>query len=283
MTELIYRGHAAANFVIMSHSLRIKDIIFVEGLSDKKLFMKLFPENMVPVPADGAENVVAALDVIKEFNKIKEDKDKIRAIAFIDQDYLHLSSGDFKNIEGLFLSQYRDIEIDMLHTKSMHYVLNEYGNSEKIDKFGNILRFVMQNLEIISYLRAYNFVYNKNWNFKDVNLVRYVDIEGQVDQEKFLSFFKQKNSVISDEFKNFIIWKNNNTINLELITRGHDACCVIGQMLRKILGNADREKVVCDAIESSLRLAIRPDFCFDFLWYRSIKEWCEMSRGGEGI
>ncbi|MCP4696854.1 MAG: hypothetical protein GY862_08400 [Gammaproteobacteria bacterium] len=55
MSVLEYDGAAAASAVIMSHEMRAKKIMFVEGIHDGRLFSSIFQDDFLPVAAKDIE------------------------------------------------------------------------------------------------------------------------------------------------------------------------------------------------------------------------------------
>jgi hypothetical protein len=53
MSILEYNGTAAANAVIMSHTMRVQKILFVEGVSDARVLEPLFENTFLAISAKG--------------------------------------------------------------------------------------------------------------------------------------------------------------------------------------------------------------------------------------
>ena len=267
-----YTGSAAASAVIMSHVLRNKKIIFVEGVHDGNLLETLFEGEVTAISAKGCNGVIEAVDAINEHNK--KSPQKVSMIGFIDTDYLHIKDeeGILKR-EEIVSTTYRDIEIDLIHTRAMKRLLEEKASSHKWDCELKVAQELLNTLKEVSFLRAYNFAKERNWDFKWINIAKYSNSSGDFDNSKIISAFRQKNKVKDSEWGKYIKWKNETDMCLKMITRGHDATCLLGIMLRKKLGNRKKEETEHVVIEENLRLAVEKKFIEAYQWFQQIFEW----------
>lgn len=272
MRVIEYVGAAAGTAVIMSHSMRKRKVLFVESNHDAKLFDALFSDGLLPISARGASGVVEAVEVIDSYNSTNASK--IEAVGFIDKDYLHLKD-DSKVLErtNIITTEYRDIEIDLLHSEAFRRLLEEKASSSKWQCENKVVEDILMNLSELSLIRAYNAIFEKSWDFKDLDLIKYTNTSGELNYEKLLSFFRQKNRIDNTQWEEFENWKISIDLCLKNITRGHDAVCVFGQMLRRKLGNRRKEELSCEIIEENLRLAVERKFVEIFNWFNAVYQW----------
>jgi hypothetical protein len=272
VSVLEYNGAAAASAVIMSHEMRSKKIMFVEGIHDGRLFSYIFGENFLCVAAKGMKGVIDALDVIAEYNSRSEHV--IDVIGFIDKDYLHLSDEScILERSDILTTQYRDIEIDLFHTEALKRFLEEKASTGKWKCENQVIEDILNSLSIVSFLRAYNAAKKKGWDFKTLDLCRYVDTLGMIQQQRLESAFRQKNHISNEEWQEFEEWMTSIDICIKTITRGHDVACVIGQMLRKSLGNRKKEEASAEIVEENLRLAVERKFIEVLEWFEKTIDW----------
>jgi hypothetical protein len=272
MAVLEYQGAAAASAVIMSHVMRSKKIVFVESASDGRVLNSLLDDGVTPISARGVEGVLEALNLISQHKS--DGGVSVDAVGFVDRDYIDLN--DINSILGrndIVTTCHRDIEIDLFHTKCTRRVLEEKGSAGKWDNENSIVDGILISLSRLSMLRAYNAVSEKSWDFKCIDLSKYVDTSGNIDESRLFSNFRQKNGVCNNEWGEFEAWESGVELCPKSITRGHDVACVFGQMLRKALGNRKKDEATIDVVEENLRLAIERKFVEVFDWFKRLFDW----------
>jgi len=282
MTALEYDGAAAASAVIMSHALRTKKIMFVEGVNDAFIFDNIFQNSFVPIAAKGMSGVICALEQIKNYNS--ENKNHIDVIGFIDRDYLHLiDESKILSRPDIITTCYRDIEIDIFHTNGFLKLLKIKASKGKIKPENEVIEYVLDELKPISFLRAFNALKKKQWDFKTIDLIKYVDTTGALDQQRLESNFRQKNHITEQEWTEFYEWMQSMNICLRSITRGHDVACVFGQMLRKGLANRSKDETSAEIIEENLRLALEQKFMEILDWFEKVGQWAKFNLNNEQL
>lgn len=269
-----YHGAAAASAVIMSHSLRGKKILFVEGTQEGLLLEGIFEGQIKAVSAKGCLGVVEAVNTVNTYNKKNARKGGIDFLGFIDRDYLCLRDEQkLLHRKDIVTTTNRDIEIDILHSKATKRLLEEKANSSKWECERKVVENILSSLCNLSYLRAFNHLFEKKWDFKCIDLGKHTDNDGNINYQKFLSTFKQNNHIDKNEWAEFENWAKEQELSLKSITRGHDATCVLGRMLRKKLGNRTKDETSITVVEENLRLAVEVKFIEMYQWFRSIYEW----------
>jgi len=234
---LEYSGAAAASAVIMSHSLKGKKIIFVEGTQEGLLLEGLFDDQLNAISAKGCFGVIDAVDTVNTYNAKTKEPDKIDIIGFIDKDYLHLRDehGVLKR-QDIVTTINRDIEIDIINSKAMKRFLEEKANPSKWGCELKVVEGVFDNLGNLSYLRAYNHLFEKKWDFKCIDLAKHTDHDGNINYSKLISTFRQTNHINAKSGKLLRIGRVRKRFSLKSITRGHDATCILGRMLQNEVG-----------------------------------------------
>lgn len=267
-----YNGAAAAAAVIMSHTMRGHKILFVEAPSDGRVLEPLFDNSFTAIAAKGVAGVLEAVSTIEKYNVKKGTS--IDVLGFIDKDYLHLR--DDNGILGagrIVTTMYRDIEIDLLHTPALKKLLKEKASSGKWSCEAQVANDVLSSLSKLSLLRAYNALNCNNWDFKSIDLSKYTSTTGELNYPKLEKAFRQKNHIQCTEWEAFETWASSVDLCLKSITRGHDAACVLGQMLRKKLGNRKNDECSCEVVEENLRLSVEKKFIEICNWFQALREW----------
>lgn len=212
----------------------VKKIMFVEGVNDARFVNTIFEEKFVAISAKGVTGVLTAVEQVNRFNK--DNTKTIDVIGFIDKDYLDVYDEDgVLNIQQVITTEYRDIEIDLLHTNAAKKLLDEKASPGKWECEQDVVREVLSELKRLSSIRAYSYVNRKTWSFKEIDMCKYTNTTGVINYTKLESAFKQNNHIPKGEWNDFESWYNSTVLCEKSITRGHDATCVLGQMLRSKL------------------------------------------------
>lgn len=273
MSIPVYHGAAAAAAVIMSHELRKKKIIFVESIYDSRLIDSIFGDfTFYSLSAIGVQGVIDALTSIEHYNA--SQKTPIYVLGFVDKDYLlFCDKNDILKNEKIITTDYRDIEIDLLHTKTLKRFLEEKASQSKWSKESDVVSEILNNLLELSFLRVYNAIFEKNWSFKAVDLQKYTDTLGIINYSKLINAFKQNNQLKESDWNAYTAWRKVEDFPLKHIARGHDATCVLGQMLRKKLGNRKTEESYYEVVEENLRLSTQTSYLDSLEWFKRIQAW----------
>lgn len=266
-----YKGASAATTIMMSRKFRETKTLLVEGVNEVNLFKDLFPTISV-LSADGQEGVYQA---ISELNDNKEEKARgIHYLGMIDQDYLKLA--DYNKIlenEKIISTNYRDLEIDILHSQCLKRFLEEKASPNKYGCEKEVLKNILDNLKLFSYLRAFNYIKIKNWDFKVVDLSKSSDRDANINYTKVISNFKQSNKITADEWKEFEEFMGEKEFDLRMITRGHDTTTILGKMLKRKIGSKSDVESKFEVVEENLRLAVKERHLEGYEWYQIIKEF----------
>jgi len=249
---------------------RNKLFILLEGESDIKFFRKIFNIDLTDTTAiNGKEKLKNILIILLENHN--------NIIGIKDADFDNLENSEV--IENLFITDFHDIEIEMIKTGAFDSILSEFSTKECYEKFklelkDNVYEIAM----ILGYLRWYNERKGQNiLFFKGLNFNEFVekgDCTLIVDEDKLfeavISHTKKKENSLNitvDELKEEIqILKEISEDRLQICC-GHDLTKLISMIFK---ANMNNEK-----IEEALRLSYRFEYFKDTKLYTDLKNWLE--------
>ncbi len=204
----------------------LKFICIVEGDDDIKLFRKFFNRNIqLEEISGGCKNLEKELI---EYNK-KND----RVFGIRDADFMHINKTE--PIPNLFLSDYHDIEMQMIKSDEVFSAfVSEFINKE-IERFSDFRNDVLQLLIFLSLIRLWNDVNNNELNFKGLGIGDFFDsTKLSINNEKCIENInkrspnKKTNLLMED-----IISMQSNEYDLFQLTNGHDFIRIIELIIAK--------------------------------------------------
>ena len=138
--------------------------LIVEGRKDELFFSKFRDDSCHIEETHGKENLISTILILNErkFGK---------ALAIRDSDFDKITLKN-ESIENLLLTDFHDIEISILCSKTLYTILNHIGSRQKIDDFekkngkNKLLDFLMNTLENLSKLKLANILFGLGLKFK---------------------------------------------------------------------------------------------------------------------
>lgn len=240
-----------------------KIFVLLEGKTDIKLFRKIFSSDYTDTSSlNGKDKVIKALQTL-------HDESFTQVIGIKDADFEYLESTP--NINNLFITDYHDMEIEMIESNALNSIINEFASTDCHNYFLNNLKNNMYDIALdIGYARWHNEkekVQNGNHilRFDGLNFDNFIDVE------------KCKISFNMDVFLDSLLQHSDNTSisNLELkseinklkamsqdklqVSNGHDLTKLIS-MLFSIKDNSDKSNINKDKVEESLRLSYNIEY-----------------------
>ncbi len=220
-----------------------KVFILLEGDTDIKLFRNIFSHNYTDtIEVKGKDKVIEGL------NNLIEDGYK-NIIGIADADFDNLEEIAYNN--NLFITDYHDMEIQMIETEAFYSTINEYSNGECYAFLSENLKENIYDIAIkIGYIRWYSHKNNGLFNFKRIklnNLVSYLDCQVSFDFDKLIELLIEQIDYdinIQDEIDSLKLI----SIDSLQICNGHDMTLLMAQYFSR--GNINKDK-----IEESLRLS----------------------------
>ena len=128
-----------------------KDKVFVllEGKTDIKLFRKIFSNNYTDTSSlNGKDKVMEALQTLHSENFTQ-------VIGIKDADFEYLENAP--SIDNLFITDYHDMEIEMIESNALNSIINEFSSNECHTSLLSNLKDNIYNISLeIGYARWYN-------------------------------------------------------------------------------------------------------------------------------
>lgn len=255
---------------IFHPSKRGKVFVLLEGETDRKLFRKLFSAKETDiVPLNGKEKIKEALKILK-----REGYKQV--IGIKDSDFDHLENLSYKAID-LFITDYADMEIQMIESSAFKAVINEYASQECHDFFlENLKNIVYKSALYIGYLRWFNekkFFCTKEYilKFDRLDFRQFISKEGcnlEIDVSKLINHLLEcsRNTQLSEsDLKQTIEELKKLSQDFLQICNGHD--------ITKILSLLLINRIDPKSIERSLRLSYSFDYFIKTNLYKDLKEW----------
>ncbi len=243
--------------------------ILVEGNTDIRLFRKFFDLNISNV-----ENVPGGNQKLEEcVSELRKTYSLI--IGIRDADFIHLNSDQYDK-NGMYITDYHDIEMTMLHNDSIFSALVfEYTDVEKKQHI-DVRNAIFKAIEKISYLKWFNEVENLELSFSRgfQDLINCVN--NTIDFNQYLErvISTSPNNKIKDI--NFIDAKlkqlQENDPDLFQLTNGHDFIKTLYKYFREIYSN---NRLNEKNLESSIRIAFTIDHFKKTKVFKNTNKWAK--------
>jgi len=256
-----------ANAIMMDNSFKGHYLV-VEGQKDYKVFSKFIDHVNIRIKeAFGFEKVKLVLQILTE-------RGFSNKIGIIDADFSRILEIEH-NLEGLFLTDYHDIEVMIIKTKSLESVLRTFISNTKLQSFEKekgktIQELVMELGSEIGFLKLANKVYDLGLVFKPHNPEgNQIDYKDFIDRNSFsyhgksqlirtsINYSRNKSSRLKTELEitNALDEIAKQTFEIHDLVNGHDLSNILFLLMKKTL--ASRNKMLTDfnSVEDCLSLA----------------------------
>lgn len=260
-------AYRVANAIKMDTSFKGFHLI-VEGYKDVKLFGKYIDKTNVRINvAFGFENAILVL-------KDLDAENFTNRIAVLDSDFNKIT-GITYDIDGLFFTDYHDIEVMILLSKALEDILYFYCSEDRVKSLegskNKTVREILFELGAeIGYLKLANKLYNLGLIFKpsdsNGNQVKYrefidentLDYKGKAKMiETLVNYSRNKTSnlksveLINEKFT----LVSSEKYEITHLVNGHDLANILFLILKKTLKSSNNMLTDYNSIESSLVLA----------------------------
>lgn len=259
-----------------------KVFILLEGKTDIRLFRKLFSSQRTDSTAlDGKDKVVTALNTL-----LQEGFSNI--IGIKDADFEHVEP--IEPSQNLFLTDFHDIEIQMIESNAFNSLICEYFSSQCQDKVEDIKRTLYEIALIIGYTRWFNEkekVINEEhiFLFEGLSFQNFITVNSNctmiLDQNEYFSLLidhsKSKNPYLSltvQDLKDKVDELKGSSQNEKQICCGHDMTKLLERLLSNG-SNCDQSNINQDKIESGLRLGYDVEAFKQTTLYNALLFWEE--------
>lgn len=256
--------------------MKNKVFILLEGKTDIKLFRNIFNHQTTYIEQiNGKEKVIEALEILQEEGFIK-------IFGIKDSDFDNLENTIYEDI-NLFLTDYADMEIQMIESSAFESLINEFSHQDCYDNFLNNLKNKLYNEALnIGYLRWYNekkFRENGSYllRFKGLKFKEFTEVSKCnfiINVENFFTeIINHSNSDLNSSDLILIIDNLKSYSNDYLqISNGHDITTLLAYIFNH-KDNSDKSNINQDRIEEALRLSYSFDDFKQTSLYNNLNNW----------
>ena len=236
-----------------------KPWLIVEGDSDGVFFStKTLDKKPNTIVALGWENVVGVI------SKVIEESIAKAVFGFIDRDYRE-ELGVVVDENYIVTTDYRDLEISLFESTSLHRLIVEYGSKFKLPLDSNE-EVDLNKVKIKIYsvaskmgrLRYFSLKEGRNYPIKRLDFSKFVDPKTlELNEEKLISQINSKSDTkIDADILSAILETDlpKRLLDVKNICSGHDVVELLGLALRKIWGTNNSGEVAREKLESSFRI-----------------------------
>lgn len=260
--------------------------LIVEGDRDEVFFNKFIDTKVcLPYVAYGKPNVMDAID---ELNKRNFD----RALGVIDKDFDTILNTPC-TIKNIVISDYHDMEMEIVHSPGFMQVVNIHGKKPAFDKIEvkhkkTIREILLEAVKHLAFLKLADTQYDLGLTFKPVlpdgNSIKYsefidlakLEYKGDDSLIKAILDFSnnktRKPKPINEIKLKFDLSKKMHPINLKELCNGHDITYVL-HMLLKLPEFGKKDKQSHKQLEIDLILAYDTSQFILTKIYTDIKIW----------
>lgn len=279
--QLIESATIIADDICLRKQSKNISYIIVEGGFDKKTLQKFFNLDICDLYPTNTKNYI--IEVIQELLK----RGKNDCIAIRDRDYDVLINEDILELKNVFFTDYRDLEMTILNTKSINDALVFF--KEDIPSHEGIIEFVLNTIKPIGMLRWLNDKENLGISFKNTSITNYIDKKSlelsfdnymlaliQNTNKKSLEMGNEKLPFKRDDLKikylEFID-ETRELIDNKYICNGHDFIDVLIYSLQNSYAKQKAKDLSSGHFEKMLSLAYNFEFFKESKIYSKIKTW----------
>lgn len=259
--------------------------LIVEGENDLKIYKMIMKDEVVRIRRALGKDKVKT--VLKSLNNEKEHK----LIGIVDSDFDNILGSD-EEIQGLFKTDYHDIETMIFDSKAFEKMVNLLCDENRLKEFESIKKQSLKEIVIditkyIGKLKLINQEQQLQMSFKpkdkNGNTLKYKKIISDKNGD-FLGVDKLIDTVISygknrtkgidiEKLKQDYIKKDISIYNNYNIINGHDISNIVYILLKYVLKSSSPLLKDYTCIEKSLILAYNFQDFSRFSLYKQLIEW----------
>ncbi len=263
------------NQISMNRSLFKGTILLSEGNTDQRMFGKFIDKGDVKIiPAHSKDNVKSVI------NKMQARKDG-KILGIIDRDLDEMKG---KTVSPpLFYTDYRDMEMMLINSSALDQVLNEYADTERLERFrkqfGDVRDVLISSAYPLGLLMYVSFLRGYNLNFRDLNFRDFTERRSlSTDIMKMVQVVIDNTSGCELNRRNVVRDLNTqagNHTDKANIARGHDTVDVLLIGLKETFGSYNASALNEGSLGGALRLSYsESDFASSEL-YKDTKRWAD--------
>lgn len=259
--------------------------LIVEGENDVKIYKMIMKAEVVRIiRAFGKEKVKMVL------NSLNDEKEH-KVIGIVDSDFDNIL-GDSDNIDGLFKTDYHDIETTIFNSTALEKMLNVVCNEHRLKEFECLKKQSLKEVVIdiskhIGKLKLINQEQKLQMQFKpkdkDGKTIKYKKIVSEKNGD-FLGLEKLIETAINygenrtkgidvNKLKRDFVNKDISEYNVLDIINGHDISNILYIIIKSILKSTSTLLKDYTCIESSLILAYNTEEFLESNLYNELIKW----------
>lgn len=253
-----------------------KTLIVVEGITDFRLYSKLFDEDISQViVGESKQNVLGALEIC-------EGQELKGVIGIVDADFWHIE----KEIElpaNIFMTDTHDLETMLMNSKAYHNILLEYSDPNKLARFERTQKqkleeVLLESSSTIGYLRRLSLNQNLELDFSELNFYQFIKIETlQLQEEAFIRYmiFKSKRNTLKKVrvISELLHEQMKQEEDLWQVCCGHDIMALLTLGFVHLFGNYNAGQMIAGQLEGSFRLAYQEADFEKTQLYEALRNW----------
>lgn len=266
-----------ANAIRLQRSAFKGTFVLVEGSSDKVFYQRFTDKSDCKLVTTSGKpssklRVINILEILEKSN--------FKGIlGIIDADFDRIGN-QLLNNSNLLYTDTHDLETMLIQSFALDKVIAEFGSEEKLAKFQqkkDIRQILLNAGVIIGYLRWVSQVEKLNFKFSTIEFSKFIDHKTlSINQIKLFQELKNKSQSLSLQNKylqQLLTNKQNHQHDPWQICCGHDLVKILAIALHKLIGTNNKQEVLPDILERSLRLAYEEAYFSKTKLYQNICTW----------
>lgn len=257
----------------MLRAASTRTMMFVEGTSDEKVFVRFVDEEkchvLICYGRDKALQAIAILE-IRKFRGV---------LCVIDSDFSAITNQCFASA-NVILTDDHDLEVMLFKSGAFDLVLDELGSRAKVKRIrgggADPREPIWKAARIVGAFRLYSEQRNLNLKFEGINF-KFVDRKNLSVDTKQMIRTVYNNSKISapviGDVEAAIDCLRSKEHAHSLMCCGHDIAIIFGKALLSVLGSKSSTAADREVIERSLRLAYSGYHFKKTALFQKIREW----------
>lgn len=265
--------------ILMSKSIPGKTFLAVEGMLDAKKLTAFKSANAIICYLKGKK-------ALNNLYTLSKEEHISNLLIIIDADCTRLGFSDFPEDETVFITDYHDFEMMMIHSEAFENFLYEYCDHKKGFDACKIREEILQTIKPIGILKFLSLKNNWELTLRDIDFKKHLKQDYKsLDVRELLSSIKGNevfNAISREAIAEEVDKEINTVYELKQLCRGHDFTAVLGIRMAKQLKCQTYEENEFlgkkSPIEAKLRMAYSYGMFKETQLYKDIQHW-ENSHG----
>jgi hypothetical protein len=263
------------NQISMNRTVFKGTVLVSEGATDQRLYGKFTDRDVKIIPAHSKTNVISVI------NKMSYRKDE-RILGIVDRDLDDLK--ERKVSPPVFYTDFRDLEMMLIHSSALDDVLTEYGDADRVDRFrrqsGDIRDVIVSAAYPLGLLMYVSFLRGYSLSFRNLDFRQFIDRRTlKVDEAKMVQAVIANTMGCELSYRN-VLKDLQGQVQLHpdkrQIARGHDCVQILLIGLRDNFGAYNTALLDAGFLGGALRLAFGFEEFSRSEIYATTQKWAEI-------